>query len=280
VPEPDAPKWLTTVDPDAARRMSSAYDVDPTGVPRDIPVRRASARAIRRAGSVPASPGRFRAVTYVTSAAFRHLCDRGWLGPTPETVDEWWRHAYDWMRWRMLSRLPTATGRYPMWFWPLAGEEWASQIAWSNKRNLILLVDLPVGEVLLSDFGDWHAVLNVWPATPAECHVCGTRFCDAHEPEDLDPDDDDYVAGWEEVTAEHIERFTPGWDEIFDERRHSERWMQLTGEILRAEHVLGAFEVRRDGRELRWMRHPLVRLWRRGRRWWWKRRHPRDVSLS
>jgi hypothetical protein len=275
VPEPDIPSWLTTVDPEASRRMASAYAVEPSGVPREITLRRASARRIRRAAeSVPATADRLRAVTFVTAAAFRHLCETGWLGPNPETVEQWWRPAYDWMRWRMLARIPTARGRYPMWFWPIAGCDWAPQLSWSVKGDVVLLVDLPSDEVLLSDFGDWHAVLNVWPATPAECHVCGTRFCETHEPEDPDPGDNNGVGRWEDVTAEHIQRYTAGWEEIFDERRHTERPMQATCELLLAEQVLGAFEMWRHGSEYRWMRHPLVRLWRRGRRWWYRRRHP------
>lgn len=273
MPEPDVPSWLTTVDPDAAARMSTAYAVDPVASPSDLHPQRASARRIRHAAAtVPLRPDSLRAVTYASAGGFEHLRAKGWLGARPDTVEPWLRQAYDWMRWRMLRRIPTATGRYPMWFWPFGGE-WASQLSWSAKGDVVLLVDLPRNDVLLSDFDDWHGVLNIWQVTPAECEVCGIRFCETHEPLGSDADDDARVSSWDEVTAAHIEWYTPGWDEIFEERRQAERHMQVTCEILRAEQVVAAFELRRSGRDYRWEHHPLVLVWRKGRRWWWKRRH-------
>lgn len=276
MPKPEVPRWLTTIDPDSAERMASAYAADPEGRPRDVRPQRASVRRIRRHAEIsPPAPQSIRAVTYVSAAAFRHLRETGWLGASPDVIEPEWRLAYDWMRWRMLLRIPTATGRYPVWFWLFADADWASDLTWSAKGDVILLVDLPRSQVVLSDFIEWHGVLNIWPVTAAECHVCGTRFCETHDPDERDSDDDEGPRNWEDMTADQIERYTPGWNEIFEERRQTERRMQVTCEILRAEQVLGAFEVRRSGRDYRWVRHPMVRLWRRGRRWWWKRRHPR-----
>lgn len=102
-----------------------------------------------------------------------------------QSDDDVWgfRHAYDWMVGQMTQRLgppPDISCRYPMWAWakPNPCNSDGSPDMRSHRCNepqALLCLDVPSHEVLLSDHGSWHHVLNAWP-------LCLSEYeCDAAE---------------------------------------------------------------------------------------------------
>lgn len=93
------------------------------------------------------------------------------------------RHAYEWMATQMTQRLgppPDPTCRYPMWAWakPNPCNSDGSPDLRSHRCDdpqVLLCLDVPAHEALLSDHGCWHHVLNAWPLSLSE------EECDAAE---------------------------------------------------------------------------------------------------
>lgn len=110
------------------------------------------------------SKGVLRAPFSVTTAA-----DPDW---------DYFKEPYNWMREQMIARsiLPPQDHQdiYPLWAWRdhvVAFEEWARhkrRPKFWGPQNVLLEVDIPDNQVLLSDYELWHLVLNGSHATPEE----------------------------------------------------------------------------------------------------------------
>lgn len=76
--------------------------------------------------------------------------------------------AYDWMRVQMHKRIAGYGGRYPWWAWHTVYGRRKVDLRdrnffhWKGAHDYRLRLELnvPDGEVLLSDYDHWHAVLN------------------------------------------------------------------------------------------------------------------------
>ena len=95
-------------------------------------------------------------------------CDP-WKG---ESFDEpvSFQRAYDWMVEQMVGRLPGYHGGYPWWGWARYGEGTprpdlrSFRTMTDRGREMVMLeLEIPDGEALLSDFDAWHMVLNNHP---------------------------------------------------------------------------------------------------------------------
>ena len=82
---------------------------------------------------------------------------------------EWWKPAYDWMVKEMRERIgsPPEGVKYPIWLW----YRWnghnkkpdlrARRSFGSKGTELVLIeIEIPDNQVVLSDFDNWHSVLN------------------------------------------------------------------------------------------------------------------------
>ena len=91
----------------------------------------------------------------------------------PEFTD-----AYDWLAAQMVLKIgPPPDGvKYPVWAWyaqdfkhkkpDLRRERWANG---SNGDKMACIeIEVPDGQVVLSDFDNWHAVLNQWLISDTE----------------------------------------------------------------------------------------------------------------
>lgn len=70
---------------------------------------------------------------------------------------------YDWMRERMAELMPTFSGDYPVWGWlkrPSTRPSIWGEAA--GEATVLVSAIVPRHRILLSDFDDWHAVLNDW----------------------------------------------------------------------------------------------------------------------
>lgn len=145
----------------------------------------------------------------------------------------------------MSKRIPTYGGRYPVWLWPATSPKtWRSILDLAGRGDVVLVVDVPADRVLISDFDEWHAVLNGWHGSPTLCPACGTVLCFEHY-EESDPDPEVHGLGGGRrrrlSDAEVVWRETPGWDGMLDRRRNTRASLQATTEVVRAEWVVAAF---------------------------------------
>lgn len=66
---------------------------------------------------------------------------------------------YKWMMEQMRSRLPNYKGEYPVWVWVKKPDLRQTHFE-KGERFVRLTVELNDNDVLVSDFEDWHMVLN------------------------------------------------------------------------------------------------------------------------
>ena len=87
-------------------------------------------------------------------------------------LDQQFAESYDWLVRQMEKRIgPRPKGViYPVWAWYQFAYQKKPDLRrerWSNgnpgEKQACILLDVPEREVLLSDFGNWHHVLNHWP---------------------------------------------------------------------------------------------------------------------
>ena len=141
------------------------------------------------------------------------------------------KEAYDWMVAQMASRIgPAPEGvDYPIWGWQQVGcykkEYHGSVTGYSEEEGAVFITaDIPDNLVLLSDFDDWHFVLN---------HM-HTDF------------------RWRGKEADREAAIIKSWDTIFDLNRRGHwirhrrnRTIQATFWELRLEWVTGVSRLKR-----------------------------------
>lgn len=102
--------------------------------------------------------------------AYEEMLQTGVLRANPEYItDEIFRESYNWMAEQMKKRIgdPPEGVKWPVWAW----YQWEGRRKrpdmrhhgrWSDKGAPIVLltIDVPDNQVLLSDFDYWHSVLN------------------------------------------------------------------------------------------------------------------------
>ena len=113
----------------------------------------------------------------VTEPALATLERKGELIADGRRAPRDFRAAYRWMAEQMAACIgpPPRTGAWPLWAWA----QWRGprqrrpdmQSDGHQPRGTTcfrLTLDLPEHQVLLSDFEDWHHVLNGWPLSASE----------------------------------------------------------------------------------------------------------------
>ena len=145
--------------------------------------------------------------------------------------------AYDWLVRQMEKRIgPRPEGViYPVWAWYLFGGENKLDLRrerWSTgnpgERFACIRLEVPDEEVLLSDFGKWHYVLNRWPISDSE-----------EEADRLDA----YLENMSDGDKEMF--FSKNWEKIFDTELFQNEWtsqgfdVQATFWELKREYVQG-----------------------------------------
>jgi hypothetical protein len=100
--------------------------------------------------------------TLQSQAAYASLQSLGVLRQTAEHADPEFASAYQWMSAQMRRRLHTPPTAFPIWFWTRADWKWVAREVRSSREtpSVLLHVRKPQEQVLVSDFVDWHHVLN------------------------------------------------------------------------------------------------------------------------
>lgn len=103
--------------------------------------------------------------TIQTAEAFEELQSTGKLKPDTSLAEPHFEDAYGWMLRQMASRLPT-TGDGALWFWARIHRRDLVDLCKCSPGSVLLTCRVPRERVLVSHFGDWHAVLNGSPHVP------------------------------------------------------------------------------------------------------------------
>ena len=100
--------------------------------------------------------------TLIHSGAYR--CDES------KIIDfEWWKPAYDWIAQMMKEQIgdPPKGVKYPVWLWyrwkgKNKKPDLRAHRSFGEKGTKLMLieVEIPDNKVVLSDFDNWHSVLN------------------------------------------------------------------------------------------------------------------------
>ncbi|HPY83634.1 MAG TPA: DUF3841 domain-containing protein [Ruminococcus flavefaciens] len=106
--------------------------------------------------------------TIQTEEAYQQLIQTGRLYGDIQHIDEDFIFAYDWLANEMIKRIgnPPTDVKYPVWAWyQCQGKRKKPDLrhsGYSEKGTplVLLTVDIDEKDVLLSDFDDWHCVLN------------------------------------------------------------------------------------------------------------------------
>jgi hypothetical protein len=103
-----------------------------------------------------------RLYTRQSALAWELLQKRGVLRCDGRRVDPFFRPAYRWMREEMLARLgpPPAPVLYPIWAWYRYDDKRRCNPASAADNPVLLQIEIPDDQVLLSNFDSWHCVLN------------------------------------------------------------------------------------------------------------------------
>lgn len=193
--------------------------------------------------------------TIQTVEAYQRLMQTGvFRADTKHICDDSFADAYNWMVSEMAKRIgsPPDGVKYPVWAW----------YQWEGKRKkpdlrcggyaphgttlVLLTVDIDESDVVLSDFDDWHFVLNYFYLAFNE--EDDNRFHEMYEREGFtlhDLQNSDLVNPCLEECRKRIEQ---SWQRIFDLRRSGTDWdvpldkksIQATFWELKAEQILKA----------------------------------------
>jgi hypothetical protein len=134
---------------------------------------------------------------------------------------------YLWMMEQMKNRIPNYSGEYPIWLWIKKPDMRSTSHFGSYTKCVRITVELEPADVLVSDFLDWHCVLN--------------DGFNAHNEQEYD----DFYEGKLVITKEQ------SWERMFDYNRPrdpvwggSGDWLQgvtgriYLGQIRKVEHFI------------------------------------------
>ncbi|TKI55941.1 DUF3841 domain-containing protein [Brevibacillus antibioticus] len=107
--------------------------------------------------------------TLQTEIAWKHFKEQGYLEGSP--AHAMYPDEYQWMMKQMKKRLSNYRGEHPIWLWMKKPDMRHTGHFQEGTRCVRLTIELNKGDVLVSDFDDWHFVLNNW-------------FCSDNEQED------------------------------------------------------------------------------------------------
>lgn len=128
--------------------------------------------------------------------AYESLCEKGALiaGENHKIFEPSWDDAYKWLADQMKKRIgePPEGVKYPIWAWyQWEGKRKRPDMRSFNKFSIpgekivLLTIDVPDEQVLLSDFNDWHFVLM--------------ESCIEDEISDKDYSKDEIVESWNKI---------------------------------------------------------------------------------
>lgn len=214
-----------------------------------FPIRNARAADAVPAGRVPYDlhAPELLLHTIQTADAFDKLAANGILIPDPAKAEADYGEAYAWMLCQMNRRLPTR-GSSALWLWARMRREHLVDLCKLSPGQVLLTCLIPRERVLLSEFTDWHNVLNGVPNVyllPDE-HIeqYGDRYdaiVDRYESETGSHLGRSPRASWPAAIRTEIES---SWEGIFDVTNYGRgSYWQATVHELHAKDVIEAVRI-------------------------------------
>jgi len=162
--------------------------------------------------------------------AWREMQMTGYIRGSAERVPPEWIHAYDWMRGQMTRRIgpPPEPDGQPVWCWRWYNGQRAAKpdLRFSGhlgkgEKGVRIEFECEPGALLLSDFEDWHAVLNrsYLAASPADDNAFDAEL----KARGLD-------YGSSLADPEIAGRIRRSWNRVFALNRHVPDWKPPPGE--------------------------------------------------
>lgn len=158
-----------------------------------------------------------RLYTFQTEDAFLKLQTEGYLVGRKELIDPYFIDGYDFMVKQMVKRigLPPYEGQYPMWAWYQNPEvdnlEYGGHLE-PGTKGVRLEIEIDPSQVVLSEFDNWHYVLNYWYlSTTNEDHdnfIREVNTCPMPEP--------------------YHSQIVKSWEKIFELNASSDEYVQAT----------------------------------------------------
>jgi hypothetical protein len=186
--------------------------------------------------------------TLQSEEAFDALCSAGVLVSDPSRIDPYLVDAYAWLYRQMAARLTTA-GDGAIWLWARITRRDLVESCKVSIGQVLLTCRVPRERVLLSHYGDWHAVLNKFPHIPGLPGESVEGYTTR-----MNRVVDDFwarlraagawgagIADWPAGLRAEVEQ---GWEKISDVGNYGrfESW-QATMHTLRAEDVVEAVRI-------------------------------------
>jgi len=154
-----------------------------------------------------------------TKEAFEVLQSTGVLRACPDFIDPWHLSAYNWLACQMKEIIgsPPRDVRYPIWAW--------HTVDWMQKKpdlrkslfnaqpegSVCLELEIDNSRVLLSDFENWHFVLNDW------------YYSEAHNKKEFD----EAECYFESLPSEQQKTVKEvSWKKIFDIQPFENGWIR------------------------------------------------------
>lgn len=97
---------------------------------------------------------------------WRQFCKQGYLVGNKDKA--LFPTEYEWMIEQMHKRIPNYQGEHPVWLWTEYPSHIKSGFVKKRQSGVVLTLEIPDELVLLSDFDDWHCVLNNVPCAISE----------------------------------------------------------------------------------------------------------------
>jgi hypothetical protein len=133
--------------------------------------------------------------------------------PSGQEFFQEFRASYDWMRGQMRRRLPEYDGHYPWWAYEHKPDLRHHQVTGPGQFARLELA-VPPERVLLSAYGAWHYVLNLWYLPQAveeqEYEREGELWDEVLRQHGIDPN------CARPLSAPWHSRMTASWERIFD----------------------------------------------------------------
>ncbi len=151
-----------------------------------------------------------RVYSYQAPQSMAGLEEHGYLtgsAPYVEGPDHDWARPYGWMRDQMANRIPDFSGDYPVWAWlKRPSTKPKPKLYRGTKEEYRVTALVPLSRMVLSDFDNWHCVLNnnLNAKTEAEWNAFHRIGFPIHE----SIGDDAYKAAYQQAIE-------PSWQNIF-----------------------------------------------------------------
>ncbi|UAL31136.1 DUF3841 domain-containing protein [Nocardioides rotundus] len=185
--------------------------------------------------------------TLQSPAAYEQLRTRGRLVADPSLAEPEFVEAYGWMRRQMDERIGPGTGI--VWLWAGVGYRELAALCRGCRGEVLLTVRMHRRDVLLSDFGDWHSVLNRSLAIPPLPHetweAWEERFERTYEEwwRRVQPHADAPLSTWPPPLRAELEASWTAVFEVSSDGRDGAGGVQATTTVVRVEDVVRATRI-------------------------------------